>query len=112
MKQFSPESVKLDSTCSLEALQQSKVIPERHSLYVGLDVHKDTIAIAVAYPGRSEPVFKGEVANLPGAIGKLIIRLCKEVDGGLLLVCYEAGPCGYDLYRQVVELGHDSPPAG
>lgn len=107
MKQFSPESVKLDSTCSLEALQQSKVIPERHSLYVGLDVHKDTIAIAVAYPGRSEPVFKGEVANLPGAIGKLIIRLCKEVDGGLLLVCYEAGPCGYDLYRQVVELGHD-----
>ena len=33
------------------------------SAYVGLDVHKDTIAVAVALPGRGEPVYRGEVKN-------------------------------------------------
>ena len=33
------------------------------SAYVGLDVHKDTIAVAVALPGREEPVYRGEIKN-------------------------------------------------
>jgi transposase len=74
---------------------------------VGLDVHKETIAVAVAFPGRAEPVYQGEVANQPKAVAKLIERLSREVGGALVLLCYEAGPCGYGLYRQIVAGGHD-----
>ncbi len=40
---------------------------DEYCLYVGLDVHKDTIAIAIAiaYPGRQEPEYRGEIANQP-----------------------------------------------
>ena len=33
------------------------------SAYVGLDVHEDTIAVAVALPGREEPLYRGEIKN-------------------------------------------------
>ena len=78
-----------------------------HSLYVGLDVHKETIAVAIARPGRPEPEFRGEIANKPKTIEKLIDKLTRETNGGILLVCYEAGPCGYGIYHQVVAMGHD-----
>lgn len=39
-----------------------------------------------------------------GALGKLVERLSGE-SGGLLLWCYEAGPCGYGVYRQLLSLG-------
>ncbi|MCP3870014.1 MAG: IS110 family transposase [Gammaproteobacteria bacterium] len=81
--------------------------PERYAAYIGLDVHKDTIAVAIAWLGRSEPESQGEIANKPKTIGKLIRRLSKDVDGGVLLFCYEAGPCGYGLYRQILASGHD-----
>ena len=73
--------------------------------YIGLDVHKETIAVAVALPDRSAPRFEGEIANTPKAIEKLFTRLA--VDAEIYLWCYEAGPCGYGLYRQIRELGHD-----
>ncbi len=38
---------------------------DEYCLYVGLDVHKATIAIAIAYPGRQEPEYRGEIANQP-----------------------------------------------
>jgi len=72
-----------------------------------MDVDKGTIAVAAARPGRGEPVFRGKIANTPKTVEKLIRRLSKEVGGGILLVCYEAGPCGYGLYRQVLSLGQD-----
>ena len=75
--------------------------------YIGLDVHKATIAVAVARPGRAEPEFRGEVANQPMKVARLIARLSREFAGEVLLFCYEAGPCGYVLYRQLLELGHD-----
>ena len=37
------------------------------SAYVGLDVHKDTIAVAVALPGREEPVYRGEIITISGS---------------------------------------------
>ena len=73
--------------------------------YIGLDVHKETIAVAVALPDRSAPRFEGEIANTPKAIERLFTRLA--VDAEIYLWCYEAGPCGYGLYRQIRELGHD-----
>ena len=78
---------------------------EEYSGYVGLDVHKDTIAVAVALPGRSKPKSLGIIANNKRSILKLIGKL--SPNGEALGFCYEAGPCGYELYRWVKERGHD-----
>lgn len=78
----------------------------RYAAYIGLDVHKDSIAVAVAWPGRNAPEDRGEIANKPKAVDKLIHRLSNEVGGGVLLFCDEAGPCGYKLYRQIMASGH------
>jgi len=68
--------------------------------YVGLDVHKDTIAVAVAEEGqRSEVREHGEIANTPAAMTKLLAKLGGP--GVDLHICYEAGPCGYGIQRQV-----------
>jgi transposase len=73
---------------------------------VGLDTHKARIAVAVAEPGRSGEVrFRGEIANRPEAVRQLLERLAER--HGKLRVCYEAGPCGYGLHRQITALGHD-----
>ena len=62
-------------------------------IYVGLDVHKDTIAVALA-EGR-EVRNHGKIANTPGALKTLCAKLVR--DGGKLRFCYEAGPCGYGI---------------
>jgi len=69
--------------------------------YVGLDVHADTIAVAVAEPdGEVRSV--GTIPNRPAAVEKLVKKL-----GGAkgLRACYEAGPTGYVLYWQLTQLG-------
>jgi transposase len=73
--------------------------------FVGLDVHKETIAVSVAEPDGGEVRFQGEIPNTPDAVVKLVRRLRKE--GLKLSFCYEAGPCGYGLHRQLKELGQD-----
>ena len=79
----------------------------RYSAYIGLDVHKDSIAVATA-DGEifSPPQYWGEIPNEPKSVRKLACRL-KEKYSDKVLFCYEAGPCGYVLYRQLVEMGHD-----
>ena len=74
--------------------------------YIGLDVHKETIAVSVVRDGHEDPEPLGEVANRPQSVKKPIARLNKQFYGEALLFCYEAGPCGYVLYRQLMELGH------
>ena len=74
--------------------------------YVGLDVHKATIAVSVAEGVRGGEVrHVGVFRNQPEQLAKLAARLGKS--GQRLSFCYEAGPCGYGLYRQLTELGHD-----
>ncbi len=63
---------------------------EEYSGYVGLDVHKDTIAVAVAYPGRSKPESPGVIANTKKSIMNVIHRLSPE--GEVVGFCYEAEP--------------------
>jgi transposase len=71
--------------------------------YVGMDVHKVTIAVAVAPSGGGEVRYVGEIDNTPQAIEKLVKQLRK--DNADLKFCYEAGPCGYGIHRQLSELG-------
>ncbi|MBT8419316.1 MAG: IS110 family transposase [Gammaproteobacteria bacterium] len=78
-----------------------------YGAHIGLDVHKDTIAVAVAEPGRGEPLYEGEIANTPLKVAKLMGRLNKRYGGQVLLWCYEAGPCGYTLYHQLMESGQE-----
>jgi transposase len=75
------------------------------SAYIGLDTHKNSIATAIASHGRDGEVrFYGEIANTPAAIDKLAKRLASKYER--LHFCYEAGPCGYGVHRQLTGLGH------
>lgn len=69
--------------------------------YVGLDVHADTIAVAVAEPD-GEVHWMGRIPNRPESVRKLIRKLGPKKQ---LRSCYEAGPTGYTLYWQFVECG-------
>ena len=74
------------------------------SAYVGLDVHKDTIAVAVALPRREAPVYRGEIKNQRKSLLRLIRSLSPHAE--VLSFCYEAGPCGYGVYREIIDTGH------
>ena len=73
--------------------------------YVGLDVHKSTIAVAIAQAGSTEVRYFGEIPNTPEQIAKTLRKIGGS--GSELSVCYEAGPCGYEVYRQLSNLGID-----
>jgi transposase len=79
----------------------------KHSeVFVAFDVAKKKQAVALAEGGRTGKVrFLGDVENSPGPIERTIKRLAERY--GRLHVCFEAGPTGYGLYRQVRALGHD-----
>jgi transposase len=69
--------------------------------FIGLDVHAETIAVAVAEPG-GEVRSLGVIPNRPESIRKLVKKLEPAES---LRACYEAGPTGYVLYWQLTALG-------
>ena len=74
--------------------------------YVGLDVHKDSIVVAVAAGGlRGEVREYGRIANTSTALDRLLRKL--GGDGMRLRFCYEAGPCGYGIQRRLSTRGHE-----
>ena len=75
---------------------------EKTTRFVGLDVHKASIAVAVA-DAFGDPEDHGQIANDPSAVRKLIDRLGGADIG--LSVAYEAGPTGYALQRQLTAMG-------
>ena len=78
---------------------------EESITYIGLDVHKETIAVALAEGnGRGEVCAHGQISNTPAALSRLsVIKLSRP--GSVLRFCYEAGPCGYGIQRQLVGRG-------
>lgn len=76
------------------------------TVYVGLDVHADTIAVALASEGRGgEMRFYGTIANSADTVLRLTKTLSR--DGQIPTFCYEAGPCGYGLHRHLTRLGYE-----
>jgi len=69
--------------------------------FIGLDVHAETIAVAVAEPD-GEVRTLGVIPNHPASIQKLVKKLGPPAQ---LRVCYEAGPTGYVVYWQLTALG-------
>jgi transposase len=106
MKEFNAEAVVIEPASALGAVLEVQA-ERQYPAYIGLDVHKESIAVAVARAGRAAPESRGEIANTPRAVAKLVERLNQAFDGEVLLFCYEAGPCGYGVYRQLLALGHD-----
>jgi hypothetical protein len=80
---------------------------EKNSIaYVALDTSKLHNAIAIAAEGRDGEVrYLGEIDNTPAATGKPVRKLAKR--HAAVTFCYEAGPTGYGLYRQITGLGHE-----
>lgn len=78
---------------------------KEYTKFAGLDVHKGDIVIGVADGDRGEAGYYGTIENAPHAYLKLAKRLSKG--GEQVLFCYEAGPCGYEVYRQLTKAGYD-----
>lgn len=78
---------------------------QRTTVFVGLDVHKDSISVAYAAGGRPEPAqFVGPIGTRQCDVDKLIRRLHSKASD--LLFAYEAGPCGYGLHRYLAAKGY------
>jgi len=79
---------------------------QNSKVFVGLDTSKLKISVAVAEDGRQGEVrFLGDIDNTPETVRRLVHKLASR--HGELLFCYEAGPTGYGLQRQIAALGHE-----
>lgn len=72
--------------------------------YIGLDIHKDSIAIAVAEPGRTPPRFVGTVTTVPSSLTKSLLHVAEKAHAHIV---YEAGPTGYGWARYLRRQGWD-----
>lgn len=73
----------------------------RNATRLGMDVHKETIAVAILRP-RQEIPDERVIPNTPEALRTLVAKSPARSE---LIACYEAGPTGYDTYRQLTALG-------
>src|SRR5215213_1900640 len=85
---------------------RGRTMKQESAVFVGLDTSKLKISVALAEDGRQGEIrFLGEIDNTPEAVRRLISKLSgKHCE---LLFCYEAGPTGYGLQRQISALGHE-----
>lgn len=74
----------------------------KYNTFVGLDVHAELISVATIQQSFKDAIYLGQILNEPEAIRKLVQKLG---DPKTLIFCYEAGPCGYGIYRQLTEMG-------
>jgi transposase len=78
-------------------------VMKKGTTYVGLDVHKRTIAISVRWPGVAEPEER-VIPHEPRAVRRWVRRMKREAEGPIRCA-YEAGPCGYGLQRELLSEG-------
>lgn len=79
---------------------------EKRITFAGLDVHKNSISVALADAGRDEDVrFYGKIGGDMESLLKAVRKL--QSTGATLRFAYEAGPCGYEIYRTLTKLGFD-----
>ncbi len=77
-----------------------------NSTFIGMDVHKNSIDIAIAQTGRDgEILHYGQIDGTLAAIDKVVRKLVSK--GNRLHFVYEAGPCGYQIYRHLTSRGFD-----
>lgn len=77
---------------------------KKNTMHVGLDVHKDSIEIATAEAGREGEVRRfGQVGGDLSSLDKAVRKL--QSSGHKLRFVYEAGPCGFHIYRHLVSKG-------
>jgi transposase len=75
--------------------------------FVGMDVHKDTIVVAVTATGEvGKATAYGTFPNTAAALEKLVKRL-RQAGNGPIKFCYEAGPCGYGVHRTLTKIGEE-----
>jgi transposase len=78
---------------------------KKYSTYVGLDVHKNSISIAIAEGRRQGEVrYYGSVNGTLASLDKVVKKIDKEENE--LYFVYEAGPCGYGIYRHLTKAGY------
>ena len=73
-------------------------------IWVGMDAHKKAINVAALFPDERD-AHEWALENKPAAIRRLVKKLVREADGREVRCCYEAGPCGYALQRQIEAAG-------
>ena len=71
----------------------------RDTTYVGMDAHAASIRVAVLRPG-AEQADEWQLVNEPRGVKRLARRVTRMA-AGPVLACYEAGPCGFALQRQL-----------
>jgi transposase len=77
-------------------------VKEPITSYIGLDIHKESIAMAIADADRAAPRFIGTINAVPAELCKAMRRVC---DKESTLIVYEAGPCGYGWVRYLRKQG-------
>jgi transposase len=78
---------------------------EKGITWVGLDAHKAAINVAAFLPGAAKPV-EWQITNDAASVRRMV-RKIERLAAGDARFCYEAGPCGYSLQRQIVGASDD-----
>lgn len=74
--------------------------------WVGLDAHKSAINAAMYLPGSDKPI-EWQLVNEVRAVRRMVRKVERQAPGEVRF-CYEAGPCGYSLQRQITDAGEAS----
>lgn len=77
-------------------------------IFIGMDTHKESSDVAYALDGRENvPVHFGKIQSEKLAVQKMVRHFRAKFPRATLYFCYEAGPCGYWMYRLISSMGHD-----
>src|SRR5579862_8591014 len=99
----SPRITRVSARGARAAYERSRSMT-KNITWVGLDAHKKAINVAMLV-GHDTKAQEWVVENKPAAVRRLVKKLVREADAGEVRCCYEAGPCGYALQRQMEAAG-------